>query len=233
LSDAATQELPAATQQYPVVQPPPSRPPAPGWRNPGAWLAWARERQLLVLGLAGAAAIAALIATGTFSNFFGGSSSRTSIGTDLGPAAGIVVVGSSWVTGQPSLGDDSQFQALEARAVPLAEQRYNARLALIAAIAAAKKAAAAKARADLLRKYELERQRELAAYRAKLAEIQRERAAELAKQRAAQLKYQQALAAYIKKTTVTPGKECQDPTVSQYYSCRSGRLPGSQHLPGH
>ena len=157
-------------------------------------------------------------------------------GTHLGPPAGIVQVGSSWITGESSLDALSPFAVIEKRAEALAGDRWAARQAEIAAIAAAKRAAAlrrrddlARERAALLRKYEAERARQLAAYRAKLAQIEAQRAAQEAKLAAEKRKYAQELAAYLRKRTVTPGQECQDPVVRRYYQCGNGLLPAGGH----
>jgi hypothetical protein len=145
--------------------------------------------------------------------------------TRPGVPAGIVMVGSSWVTGQPSLAASPLFDAIENRAASLGEARWSARQLLLAQIVAAKRAAEIRARQALLRKYAQERARELARYRAELLKIQRERAAALAKERAAKLKYARELAAYMKARTVTPGQECADPLVRRYYRCSNGLLP--------
>lgn len=236
MTDTATQERAAATEEQPVTQQLPAvRPRSP--RGRGGISAWLHEalvapleplrRHGLLLGIAAAiAAIVALLVTGSFSNLFPGA--RAS----LGPPPGIIAVGSSWVTGEPSLADSPLFQAIENRAAALAASRWAAREQLIAAIIAAKKAAAARKRADLLKKYEELRAKELAAYQAKLRAIEKLRAAELAKQRAAELAYKRKLAAYMRARTVTPGQECGDPTVAQYYSCQNGLLPAS-HRKGH
>jgi hypothetical protein len=169
--------------------------------------------------LAGIALIVALAVSGAFSGIFSHSSPSP------GPPPGIVVVGSSWVTGEPSLASSSQFAAIESRAVALAQTRWNAREALIAEIIAAKKAAALKRREDLLKKYAELRAKELAAYRAEVLKIQRERAAQEAKLAAERKKYEQELAAYMRARRVTPGQECKDPLVRRYYSCGNGLLP--------
>lgn len=175
--------------------------------------------------LAAVAAIVVLAVNGVLGNLFAGGSASAV------PPAGIVDVGTSWVTGEPSLAASPLFDAIENRAVSLARIRWNARQALIAEIAAARKAAALRHRQDLLRKYELERARELAAYRAQLLKVERERAAQEAKLAAERKKYQQELAAYMRKRRVTPGQECNDPVVRQYYSCQNGLLPA--HPNGH
>jgi hypothetical protein len=173
--------------------------------------------------LAGVLAVVAAIVVLAVNGVFG--SLLRSGSASAGPPAGIVDVGSSWITGEPSLGASPLFDAIENRAVALARIRWSARQALIAQIAAARKAAAIRRRQDLLRKYELERARELAAYHAQLLKVERERAAQEAKLAAERKKYQQELAAYMRKRRVTPGQECNDPVVRQYYSCQNGLLP--------
>jgi hypothetical protein len=183
----------------------------------------ALRRYAALIGVVGAVVVIAV--TGGLGTLF---SSPT---VSLGPPSGIVAVGSSWVTGEPSLAASPLFGAIEARAVALAKARWDARQALIAELIAAKKAAAIKARQDLLRKYALERARQLAAYRAELLKIQRERALQAARLKEARQDYQQQLAAYLRARRVTPGQECQDPIVRQYYSCQNGLLPVSPTKP--
>ena len=230
MSETATKEPLAPTEQLPAVRPP--RPPHPprGLREllldplirP---LASLRPYAGLIVVVGAIAAVVVVATSGGVGGLLGGARA------DLGPPPGIVAVGSSWVTGEPSLADSPQFAAIENRAVPLAESRWAARQALIAAIIAAKKAAALRKRQDLLKKYEELRAKELAAYHAKLLEIERERAAAERKLAAERKKYQEELAAYMRKRRVTPGQECRDPTVAQYYSCQNGLLPAGKKAP--
>jgi hypothetical protein len=169
--------------------------------------------------LIGALLVVVGVVVATLAGAFSGSGPR------VGPPPGIVMVGSSWVTGQPSLADSPQFAAIESRAVSLADQRWGSRQALIAEIAAAKREAALRRREALLRKYAEERARQLALYRAELTKIEAERAAAQAKLAAERRKYQQELAAWLRARTVNPGQECQDPVVRRYYNCSSGLLP--------
>lgn len=164
------------------------------------------------------AAIVALAVTGQL-NLFSGTSAT------LGPPPGIITAGSSWVTGEPSLADSPLFASIENRAATLGNARWAARQALIAEIAAAKRAAAARRRSDLLKKYAELRAKELAAYHAALLRIERLRAEQAAKLAAERKKYAEELAAYMRARTVTPGQECNDPQVAKYYSCQNGLLP--------
>lgn len=227
MTDSATEDRAAETRQYPTVR---KVPPAPRDGGPTssrglgaeviAWLNALHARAHAMVLVAALGGILALILSGAFSGLFPGSHHKS-----LGPPPGIVVVGSSWVTGEPSLAASPQFASIENRAAALGSLRWAAYEQLIAEIAAAKRAAAARMRAELRRKYEELRARELAAYHAELVKIQRERAQQLAKERAAKLAYERALAKYMRERTVTPGKECQDPTVRKYFSCQNGLLP--------
>jgi hypothetical protein len=168
--------------------------------------------------VAAVVAIVVLTTTGQLDLFSGSSAT-------LGPPPGIITAGSSWVTGEPSLADSSQFASIENRASMLGNERWAARQALIAEIAAAKRAAAARQRADLLKKYAEIRAKELAAYHAALLRVERLRAEQAAKLAAEKKLYAEKLAAYMRARRVTPGQECRDPTVRQYYSCQNGLLP--------
>lgn len=163
--------------------------------------------------------VVGLILAAWLSGVFSGS------GPSLGPPPGVVMVGSSWVAGEPSLADSAAFAGIEHRAVAIAASRWAARQALIAEIAAAKRAAEQRKRDDALRKYEEERAKQLAAYHALLLKIQAERAAAEAKAAAARREYQKKLAEYLAKLKVTPGAECQDPAVRRVYNCTPGMLP--------
>lgn len=197
----------------PVTAITPTRPPV--LRHLGALLVALRSSAPWLAAVAAAGAIILALLIGAFS----GSK------PDLGPPPGIVMVGSSWITGEASLADSPAFAGIEQRAVSIANSRWAARQALIADIAAAKQAAALRKRQDLLRKYAEERARQLAAYRALLLKIQQERAAAEAKAAAARRKYQRELAAYLRKLRVDPGAECQDPAVRRMYNCTPGMLP--------
>jgi hypothetical protein len=232
MTETATDERPAPTEQYPALGPDweATRPlPVVSRSRIASIRAWLAGRIGALTALspavwipAVAAVLVAAVALALIES--GGGHGRGS----LAPPPGLVVVGSSWVTGEPSLAVAPEFISIENRAVALANVRYPAYVSLLAEIAAAKKAAAARRRAELLKKYEELRARELAKYRAEVKRIQKLRAEALAKERAAKLKYERELAKYLKERTVTPGQECRDPAVAQSYACQNGLLPAGK-----
>jgi hypothetical protein len=183
-----------------------------------------RLRKLLELSpwLGGAAVAAALVVAFAVSGVFGGL-----FHSHHARVAQIQLkdTESSWVPGQPSLASYPAFMAVAARADALAHQRFAARVALVARLAAEKKARQARARKLALERYEARRRAALARYRAALRRNAEQRRKALEKQRRARAKYLAALKRYHQQLIVRPGQECNLPGVRQQYSCHSGLLP--------
>jgi hypothetical protein len=149
-------------------------------------------------------------------------------GGDSGAPINVNPSDSSWVPGQPSLIKTPGYAALAGRAAQLGNQRFAARLQLIAQIAAAKKAAEDRAREKAREEYLRKRAEALRKY----AEAQRRAAIIRARQQKAaaiaRAKYLAAKRAYEKKLKVNTGAECNDPDVKQQYKCQTGKLPAGK-----
>jgi hypothetical protein len=156
-------------------------------------------------------------------------------GSSHRPAPPIVLndTESSWVPGQASLADSPAFLAVAQPAWALAHQNAATRVALLAHLAAVKKANQEKARQLALDRYRKARALALAKYKAALKRnaILRKKALALKKKQEAE--YKKKLKAYHQLLVVRPGPECNLPSVRQSYQCHNGLLPHKPIKPPH
>ena len=132
---------------------------------------------------------------------------------------------SSWVPGQGSLAMSPAYLSIAQRAELQGRQRMASRLRTIEVLAARKKAAQAKKRADALRRYRIERAKAMAKYRAALRKAALERARLKARQERLKREHERRMRELLKKLRVAPGRECEVEAVRREIDCVSGRLP--------
>jgi len=131
----------------------------------------------------------------------------------------------SWVTGQQPLYAIPAYMALEQRAVPLGQARYDAYQAKLRAIAAAKLRAKKRAKAEAMRRYLEAKRRAERLYRQALKRAAEARRKQAERLRRARLERARKLRELMRKLRIKPGEECSLPEVQAQFHCLPGRYP--------
>jgi hypothetical protein len=154
-------------------------------------------------------------------------------GSDFQQPAQLALINtqSAWVPGEPSLLANTGFRGILAQSIAEAFVRQQARDLELARLAAAQKAAEARAKAAVIRAYREALRKAREAYQQALREAALQRRIQAERLAAAKRKRARELAALRRKLQVKPGQECTLPQVAVYFICRKGMTPLPKPLP--